>query len=355
MMAMIELNIDNDENNKVPEALLVSFTASASLLVVVHITALLIKLDSEQFYADSKVCIISASRTLKAAVNVKHITRLLQSFEVAEISGDAISSPWRNVLTIITDVVQKLDCENRLVYLSKHQPIRYGRICLATGGVPRAFLPGNPLVVTLRDTESVVRFRSRLADARRVLLVGNGGIATEVAYEIEDCQVVWVVKHENISVPFLDTAAAYFLLQSRKSVAGAIGFVFRRDDCSLDVDRYSSSFSMQSVPAKKLVSLKCYFGIQDFGLEPSLCDRNDIRLRICYPYFQLIKLMKQTLSICIKKAELRPGRFPNDSWAEVAGYFARVFGSIVLFRVYCCLIGLDVSVLSVVFSDRFVR
>nr|VZI27955.1 unnamed protein product [Spirometra erinaceieuropaei] len=36
-----------------------------------------------------------------------------------------------------------------------------------------------------------------------------------------------------------------------------------------------------SVPAKKLISTECDFGIQDFGLEPSLCDRNDIRLRIC--------------------------------------------------------------------------
>uniref|UniRef100_A0A183SYM0 Pyridine nucleotide-disulfide oxidoreductase domain-containing protein 1 n=1 Tax=Schistocephalus solidus TaxID=70667 RepID=A0A183SYM0_SCHSO len=127
--------------------------------------------------------------------------------------------------------------------LSNHEPIRYGRICLATGGVPRAFLPNNPLVVTLRDTESVFHFRSRLEvfnqllviallnlqfaptvpGARRVLLVGNGGIATEVAYEIEDCQVVWVVKHENISVPFLDTTAAYFLLQSRKSRSRNLG------------------------------------------------------------------------------------------------------------------------------------
>ncbi|VDN14473.1 unnamed protein product [Dibothriocephalus latus] len=110
-------------------------------------------------------------------------------------------------------------CRHHLVYLSNHEPIRYGRVCLATGGVPRSFLPNNPLVVTLRDTESVVQFRSRLAGARRVLLVGNGGIATEVAYEIEDCQVVWVVKHENISVPFLDTTASYFLLQSRKSAS----------------------------------------------------------------------------------------------------------------------------------------
>uniref|UniRef100_A0A5K3EYM6 Calcium release-activated calcium channel protein 1 n=1 Tax=Mesocestoides corti TaxID=53468 RepID=A0A5K3EYM6_MESCO len=42
MMAMIELTIENDEDNRVPEALLVVFTAFASLLVVVHITALMI-------------------------------------------------------------------------------------------------------------------------------------------------------------------------------------------------------------------------------------------------------------------------------------------------------------------------
>lgn len=48
-------------------------------------------------------------------------------------------------------------------------------------------------------------------------MVGNGGIATEVAYEIEGCQVIWVVKHENISVPFLDPVASQFLLKSELS------------------------------------------------------------------------------------------------------------------------------------------
>ncbi|KAM7537502.1 hypothetical protein Aperf_G00000068622 [Anoplocephala perfoliata] len=42
MMAMIELTIDYDEENPIPEMLLVAFTAFASLLVVVHITALMI-------------------------------------------------------------------------------------------------------------------------------------------------------------------------------------------------------------------------------------------------------------------------------------------------------------------------
>ncbi|VDM21903.1 unnamed protein product [Hydatigera taeniaeformis] len=95
-----------------------------------------------------------------------------------------------------------------------NQPLKYGRICIATGGVPRPIIPHHPLVLTLRDTESVTHFRSRLSSARRVVLVGNGGIATEVAYEIKGCQVIWVVKHENISVPFLDPAASQFLLQS---------------------------------------------------------------------------------------------------------------------------------------------
>uniref|UniRef100_A0A0X3Q571 Pyridine nucleotide-disulfide oxidoreductase domain-containing protein 1 n=1 Tax=Schistocephalus solidus TaxID=70667 RepID=A0A0X3Q571_SCHSO len=66
-------------------------------------------LNSERSNAAAKVCIISASKTLKTAVNVKHITRLLQSFEIAEISGDKISSPWPDLLTIITDVVLKLE------------------------------------------------------------------------------------------------------------------------------------------------------------------------------------------------------------------------------------------------------
>ncbi|BHF59413.1 hypothetical protein SprV_0100237000 [Sparganum proliferum] len=37
---------------------------------------------------------------------------------------------------------------------------------------------------------------------------------------------------------------------------------------------------MQSVSAKKLVFIEYNFGIQDFNLEPSICDGNDIRLRI---------------------------------------------------------------------------
>nr|CUU97512.1 pyridine nucleotide disulfide oxidoreductase [Hymenolepis microstoma] len=163
-----------------------------------------------------RVCLISSSGTLKTAVNVQRVTRLLESFDVAERSTSEWSSVYpSSLLSVIVDKVTRVDCEKRLVYLAERptNPLKYGRICLAIGGVPRTIVPHHPLVLTLRDTESVAQFRTRLAGARRVVLVGNGGIATEVAYEIEGCQVIWAVKHETISVPFLDPVAAQFLLR----------------------------------------------------------------------------------------------------------------------------------------------
>ena len=39
---------------------------------------------------------------------------------------------------------------------------------------------GHPHVVGIRDVESVREFQSRLQHARRIMVVGNGGIATEM-------------------------------------------------------------------------------------------------------------------------------------------------------------------------------
>jgi hypothetical protein len=40
---------------------------------------------------------------------------------------------------------------------------------------------GNSFVLGIRDTDSVKEFQEKLKTARRVVLVGNGGIATELA------------------------------------------------------------------------------------------------------------------------------------------------------------------------------
>lgn len=44
-------------------------------------------------------------------------------------------------------------------------------------------------------------------------MVGNGGIALELAYHLRDIDVVWVVKHKHIGDAFFDADAAEFLLE----------------------------------------------------------------------------------------------------------------------------------------------
>ena len=58
--------------------------------------------------------------------------------------------------------------------------IFYEKLCICTGGKPNV-IRSNPDVIGIRDTDSVKQFQARLSIARRVVLVGNGGIALELA------------------------------------------------------------------------------------------------------------------------------------------------------------------------------
>ena len=83
-------------------------------------------------------------------------------------------------------------------------------LALCHGARPKLIEPSSPYVMGIRDTESVREFQGRLAGARRVLIVGNGGIATEMVYELEAVDVVWAVKDDAITANFVDAGAAQF-------------------------------------------------------------------------------------------------------------------------------------------------
>ena len=118
--------------------------------------------------------------------------------------------------------MKKVTCDDGSVF-------EYGKLCLCSGATPRLLFDNdlNGLgskstssieaaswwsehVLGLRDTQSVRHFSRKLASARRLLIVGNGGIATELAYEIERCHIVWAIKDEHISHVYLDAYAAKF-------------------------------------------------------------------------------------------------------------------------------------------------
>ena len=89
--------------------------------------------------------------------------------------------------------------QDKVVHLSNGTDIQYGWLLVASGAVPRQLpLPPNPHVVTVRDQNSVENLAALLkhdaAVRRRVVLIGGGGIAMELARHpvLRDCDVVWV-------------------------------------------------------------------------------------------------------------------------------------------------------------------
>nr|CAH8847390.1 unnamed protein product [Trichobilharzia regenti] len=166
-----------------------------------------------------RVALVSATETVKTTINLQRITNMIESFDVEEKSGSSWSETWPNTITVIHDILLKLDPFGHVIYLQKsgiNNPISYGKLCLTTGGVPRLIDPKHPYVIGLRDTESIETFQNRLQGTRRLMLVGNGGIATEIAHEVSGCQIIWVIKDSSISAPFLDPVAAAFLLEARE-------------------------------------------------------------------------------------------------------------------------------------------
>ncbi|CAB0020025.1 unnamed protein product [Nesidiocoris tenuis] len=158
---------------------------------------------------EEPVILISASPTVKKVTNVRNLTKMLSRFDVEEQPGRKVFESCPNV-TVVHDTVTHLDHENNNLTLSSGTVVKYGKLCVCTGARPKLIAPDNPHVLGIRDTDSVVEFQRRLSSSRRVVVVGNGGIATELVHETSNVQIVWVIKDKHISATFVDPGAAEF-------------------------------------------------------------------------------------------------------------------------------------------------
>lgn len=133
-----------------------------------------------------------------------------------------------------------VDTHAKTVSLSNGTQIRFGWLLIASGAVPRQLpLPSNPHVITIRDQNSVMNLAAALkhvtAERVRVVLVGGGGIAMEVALHplLQNCDVTWVSlppprpPRPPTPVMLLQYAAAkcppHFVRSSRVAVLGCEG------------------------------------------------------------------------------------------------------------------------------------
>ncbi|GAB0494809.1 hypothetical protein MMPV_006105 [Pyropia vietnamensis] len=97
----------------------------------------------------------------------------------------------------------------RAVTLSTGARVPYDALIIATGAHPA--VPPPLTVLTLRDGDSVARLTAAVAGARTVGLVGNGGIAMELAWALTDAQVVWVVRDGHVGGGVVDAAVGRVL------------------------------------------------------------------------------------------------------------------------------------------------
>ena len=95
------------------------------------------------------------------------------------VQKDLDALPYPN-LKWIQGIATSIDVENRQIVLADDRRVPYDKLCICTGAKPRRLL-NSPHVVVLRDTDSVEKLAERLKTARRVVVVGNGGIALELA------------------------------------------------------------------------------------------------------------------------------------------------------------------------------
>ena len=124
-------------------------------------------------------------------------------------------------LTVITlpndDFVREIDYKSREVITNSKMRFSYERLCLCHGARPKLVAPVmkydvSQYILGIRDTESVSTFQGKLQHAKRICIIGNGGIATEMIYELQGIDLVWAIKDDSITATFVDAGAAEFFI-----------------------------------------------------------------------------------------------------------------------------------------------
>ena len=144
-------------------------------------------------------------------LNVRTIGRSIDIFDVIEQSSSALES---SNLKVVHGKVIQFDSKNRLVKLDDNSLFRYNKLCICTGAKPKVIpiedAEAKKYIKCIRDTETANDFQTILSTSKRIVIVGNGGIATELAYEVSDCEIVWAIKDDNFGATFFDAVVSKF-------------------------------------------------------------------------------------------------------------------------------------------------
>ncbi|WKX95738.1 hypothetical protein Q1695_012302 [Nippostrongylus brasiliensis] len=156
--------------------------------------------------ASDKVFLISASKRVKRVTQWKKTGQYTEQFDVEE---DEVNFDDRRFHFIQDKVLQWIPQDKELVLSNGKDTVKYDRLCIACGAHPSTPFP-NDKILTIRDTESAEQLQRHLKGAKNIAVVGNGGIATEVVFELKGVNITWVIRDEYASSVFFNPTIAEF-------------------------------------------------------------------------------------------------------------------------------------------------
>lgn len=165
--------------------------------------------------SEQPIILISESSLIKSVTNLLAITQTLTQFDVQVEDSNNLTTKFPNI-QVIHDTLNKVYAECNYIETSTGVLIKYQYLCLCTGAKPKLIPQGinNPYVLTIRDTDSIENFMEKLSTSRKLVIVGNGGIASELVFKLKNILVDWVIKDNHITATFVDPGAAEFLRSS---------------------------------------------------------------------------------------------------------------------------------------------
>jgi len=161
-------------------------------------------------FPSEDILLVTASPVIKAVTNFKQVSKVLEEFDVEEQPKTMLENRFPNI-KIIESGVKQLKSKEHCILTGDGSQHVYKKLCLCAGAKPKLICEENPYVLGIRDTDSAQEFQKQLTKAQRIMIIGNGGIALELVYEIEGCEIIWAIKDKAIGNTFFDAGAAEFL------------------------------------------------------------------------------------------------------------------------------------------------
>ncbi|CAK9802308.1 Pyridine nucleotide-disulfide oxidoreductase domain-containing protein 1 [Anthophora quadrimaculata] len=160
---------------------------------------------------EEAIILITASPLIKAVTNIVPLGKTLMQFDVEEKDTTLLTKAY-NFLKVVNDFVVKVNVSSKQVETQNGKIIKYKMLCLCNGARPKLIAENNNFILGIRDTESVLQFSKKIKNSKRIVIVGNGGIATEIIHEVDGVEMIWVIKDKHISATFVDPGAAEFFM-----------------------------------------------------------------------------------------------------------------------------------------------